>query len=169
MDTTLHHWAAWISGTQLSLYLQKQSWIIVTSQSIHIACVSVVFASAVLISLRLLGIGSAGRAVSELVDTLVPWMYRALAVLVLTGVEQTIAAPNRQFMTTPFRLKMLLLAVATVFTVWFARAVRARAGRWDDAAARPGGARLFAVVWLGLWIGIIFCGRFIGYAVEISE
>jgi hypothetical protein len=160
----MHSWAQWLSETSWSLYLQKQTWAIVVSQSIHIVCVAVVFGSAMMISLRLLGVGSSGRKVSELVDTLVPWIYRALVVLLLTGIEQTVAEPFRQFMAAAFRWKMLLVVIAVGLTVYFTRAVHARAATWDDAVARPAGARIIAVAWLGLWVAIVWCGRFIGYA-----
>ena len=164
MNALMHSWVQWLSETSWSLYLQRQGWAIVISQSIHIVCVAVVLGSAVMISLRLLGVGSSGRKVSELVDTLVPWIYRALIVLLLTGIEQTIAEPFRQFMAAAFRWKMLLVVVTLGLTISFTRAVRARTAAWDDAATRPAGAKLFALAWLGLWLGIVWCGRFIGYA-----
>lgn len=162
MKDTVKHWADVISNTGLSQWFQNQLWVIPTSQSIHIVCVSVVFGCAVMISLRLLGLGS-GRSISQLVDTLVPWMYRALVVLLLTGTVQTIAEPLRQFVTPAFWWKMVMIVCVLTLTIVFARAVRANAAKWDAASMRPAGARVFALVSLGLWIGIIFCGRFIGY------
>jgi hypothetical protein len=47
--------------------------------------------------------------------------------------------------------------------VWFGRTVRANAATWDGAVTRPAIARLFAVVSLLLWVGIILCGRLIAY------
>lgn len=162
MKDTVKHWADVISNTSLSQWFQNQLWVIPTSQSIHIVCVSIVFGCAVMISLRLLGIGK-GRSISQLVDTLVPWMYRALVVLLLTGSVQTIAEPLRQFVTPAFWWKMVMIVCVLTLTIVFARAVRHNAARWDQAAMRPLSARVFALVSLGLWVGIIFCGRFIGY------
>jgi hypothetical protein len=160
----LQQFGAWLESTSLSLYLQRREWILILSQTIHIVCVAVVFGAAAMISLRILGVSSRGRRLSELVDTLLPWINRALVGLLLTGVEQTIGSPTRQFAAAEFRWKMLLLAVTVILTVCFARSVRARAPQWDEPAARPAGAKSFAVAWLGLWIAIIYCGRFIGYA-----
>jgi hypothetical protein len=150
----------------LSGWLQDAAWVVPTSQSIHIVCVSVVFCCAVMISLRLLGLSASGRSVSQLVDTLVPWMYRALAVLLLTGLVQTIAEPVRQFVTPVFWCKMLMIMCVLVLTVCFARAVRRNAAKWDTAS-RPASAKWFALISLGLWVGIIVCGRFIGYTWEL--
>jgi hypothetical protein len=155
--------ANWISTTPLSRYFQDQLWIIPTSQSIHIVCVAIVFGSGSVISLRLLGLGSSGRSVSQLVETLVPWMYRALVVLLITGAVQTIAEPVRQFVTPEFWWKMFMVVCVTLLTVWFARAVRRNAAVWDAPAARPGAGKAFAVVSLALWLGIVICGRLIGY------
>jgi hypothetical protein len=161
-----HHWANWIAGTPLSGWLQNETWVVPTSQSIHIVCLSVVFCCAVMISLRLLGFNASGRSVSRLVDTLVPWMYRALAVLLLTGLVQTVAEPVRQFVAPAFWWKMLMIICVLALTVGFARAVRSNPAKWD-ATARPASAQWFALISLGLWVGIIICGRFIGYTWEL--
>jgi hypothetical protein len=155
--------ADWIAATPLSKYLQDHLWIVPASQSIHIVCVAFVFGSAAMISLRLLGIGRSGRRVSQLVRTLVPWMYGGLAVLLLTGTVQTIAEPVRQFVTPEFWWKMFMIVWALLLTMWFSHAVRKHAAIWDAPESRPGAGRAFAVITLGLWLGIIACGRLIGY------
>src|SRR5260370_25889505 len=116
--------ADWLSNTPLSKTLQDQSWVVPTSQSIHILAVSVVFGSACMINLRLLGVGSSGRNVSQLSNTLVPWMWRGLVVLLFTGLIQTITEPVRQFVTPMFWAKMVMISVVTAMTGLYARAVR---------------------------------------------
>ncbi len=163
MTVNTHQWALWISHTPLSVWLQHKVWVVPTSQSIHIVSVSVVFASAVLISFRILGLSVAGRTVGQLVRTLTPWMYTALVVLLITGALQTIIEPRRQFGAWVFWVKMALIVVVVLFTTVFARGVKRDAHRWDGRAASPPMAKLFAIVSLAMWIGIIYCGRFIGY------
>jgi hypothetical protein len=116
-----------------------------------------------MINLRLLGVGIRGRSVSQLVDTLVPWMWRALAVCFLTGAVQTITEPVRQFITPIYWWKMCLIVVMAVLTLWMSRSVRAHATEWNDASTRPAAARVFAVVSSCAWVSIIVFGRFIGY------
>ncbi len=163
MSIVVRHWAAWISSSALSNWFQSQAWVVPTSQSLHILGVSVVFGCALMINLRLLGVSASGRSVSQLVGTLVPWMYRGLGLLLLTGMVQTIAEPLRQFVTPAFWWKQCMVVCVVGLTVLLARSVRRDAARWDAAARRPAGTRLFALLSLGLWVGIIFCGRFIGY------
>ena len=155
--------ADWIDKTPISKVLQDHLWIVPTSQSIHIVAVSVVFASACVINLRLLGVGRTGRSVSTLSETLVPWMWRGLAVLLFTGLIQTVAEPVRQFVTPMFWAKMTMIPIVATMTAMYAKAVRRNAPAWDAASSRPSHAKLFAVLSTLLWLAIIFCGRFIAY------
>jgi hypothetical protein len=163
MTANAHQWALWISQSPLSVWLQHKVWVVPTSQSIHIVSVSVVFASALLISLRILGLRISGRTVGQLVQQLSPWMYTALAVLLATGALQTLIEPRRQFGALVFWIKMALIVIVVPLTTFFVRAVTRDAHRWDSRAESPPMAKLFAVVSLALWVGIIYCGRFIGY------
>ena len=155
--------ADWLDTTQLSQLLQNQLWVVPTSQSIHIVGVCLVFTSAIMINLRLLGLGVRGRSISQLTTSLVPWIWGGLCVLLLTGVVQTIAEPVRQFVTPAFWAKMAMILLVVAMTSIFVRKVRANAARWDASGTRPASARAFAIGSSILWIAIIVCGRFIGY------
>ncbi len=152
-----------MAGTALSQQFQNHLWIVPTSQAIHIVCICVVFSSALMINMRLLGVGASGRSISQMTGNLVPWMWGGLVVLLLTGTVQTIAEPVRQFVTPVFWAKMVMIMVVATMTAAFARKVRANAARWDASGARPAGARVFAVASSILWVAIITCGRFIAY------
>jgi hypothetical protein len=162
MSIPLRTWADWIAETRLSEWGQQQSWLVPTSQSIHIIAVSVVFASAVIISLRTLGVGSTGRSVRQLVKTFRPWMYGSLVTLLVTGTMQTIIEPLRQFSATVFWIKMALIICVVLITTTFVRRVRREpVPRVREQSSTT--AKVLAVVSLALWIAIIFCGRLIGY------
>ena len=152
-----------IANSELSRTLQDALWVVPVSQSIHIIALSVLFATMLMISLRLLGVGSAGRSVSQLANSSLPWMWRALLVLLLTGLLQTVIEPVRQFITPIFWIKMLLVAVLALMTRWFSRTVRANASVWDSPTTRPAQARVFAIASIIGWSTVIVFGRFIGY------
>lgn len=152
-----------IANSQLSVSLQKTFWVVPVSQSLHIIALSVLFASVLMISLRLLGVGANTRSVSQVTGTLLPWMWRALLVLLLTGVLQALIEPVREFTTLIFWLKMLLVAMLAPLTLWFSRTLRANATAWDMQSTRPAAAKLFAVVSIIGWSTVIAFGRFIAY------
>jgi hypothetical protein len=153
--------------TPISQTLKNAAWVVPTSQSIHIVCMSVVFGAAIMINMRLLGVGGSGRSISTLTKTLVPWIWGCLVLLLLTGVIQTITEPVRQFVDPEFWWKMVMIIVVVILTAAFAGTVRRNAARWDSAATRPRSAKVFAVVSTLLWIGIVTCGRLIGYTWEL--
>lgn len=149
--------------TDLSLLLRTYDWIVPTSQSLHILCVATLFTSALFVNLKILGFGPRSRSVSQLSRVALPCMWIALAGLTLTGAVQTIAEPLRQFVAPLYWIKMAMIVVVAVLTVWYSASVRRHAGAWDAPATRPGGARAFAAGTTLLWMLILICGRFIGY------
>jgi hypothetical protein len=92
-----------------------------------------------------------------------PWMWRGLAVLLFTGLIQTVAEPVRQFVTPAFWAKMTMIVIVATMTYLYARSLRRNAPLWDSAATRPVNAKIFAVLSTLLWVAIITCGRFIAY------
>jgi hypothetical protein len=155
--------AEWLAGTSASQLFQNQLWIVPTSQSIHILSVCMVFTSAIMINMRLLGLWGSSRTVSQLTRQLVPWMWGGLVVLLLTGTVQAIAEPVREFVTPVFWAKMVMIVIVTAMTAVFAGNVRARAASWDASGVSSAGCRSFAVATSILWVAIIVCGRFVGY------
>lgn len=152
-----------LAHTALSTWLNEHSWVVPISQSIHILCIGIVLGSTVVIATRLLAPRRPGRSLSQWVLALTPWMHRALAGLLLTGLVQVITEPVRQFVTPHFWWKMGLVALAAATFAVFARSVRERPAAWDDPTARPGLARAYAFGSLAAWITLIVLGRFIGY------
>jgi hypothetical protein len=155
--------ADWIATAPLSTALKEYSWIVPTSQSLHIVSIALLFSAALLINARLCGLGYLHRSILQTIDTLTPWVWRALLVLVATGTLQTIAEPVRQFVTPVFWIKLLLIVINTTMTFAFARLARGTAASWTATGGRPPGARTFAALSTLMWVGIIVCGRFIGY------
>jgi hypothetical protein len=155
--------AEWLATTPVSATLQNAAWVIPVSQSIHIIGMSVLFASALMINMRLLRVTRFGRPAAQLVRTLLPWMWAALGALLATGTVQTIAEPVRQFVTPAFWAKMSMIVVVVTMTTIFTRYLRRKAALGDGGVTPPRGARLFAVLSTTLWVAIIICGRFIGY------
>jgi hypothetical protein len=154
--------ADWLEETPLSVTLQTHSWVIPTSQSIHILAVSIVFASACMLNWRFWGARRSARSTLQL-SSLMQRMWWGLAVLLFTGLVQTIAEPVRQFVTVAFWAKMVMIIIVVAVTAQYMKTVRRRAAEWDDDSSRPPGARAFAVASTLLWLAIITCGRFIGY------
>ena len=75
----------WIEHTAVSQIIQSVAWIVPTVQTIHIAAIAVVAASALMIDLRLISVFSADRPVKEISARFLPFVWWPLLVLLMTG------------------------------------------------------------------------------------
>ncbi len=158
----LREYAEGIARTALSRALQDHGWIIPASQSIHIVAVSVVFTSALLVNLRVMGVARSGRTAPQLARALLPWMWMGLGVLLVTGTLQTLAEPVREFVTPVYWAKMIMIALVVSLTAGYSRARLMGEGssmRFVPRTLDIG----FALLSTLIWVAIIACGRFIGY------
>jgi hypothetical protein len=151
-----------VGSTPLSQLLQNVRWLIPLIQSTHILALSLVFVSAAVVDLRILGLAGRGQALSSLTARFLPWVGWGVLVLLITGLLLMVAEPRRALLNPYFQLKMAALVVAGVMT-WFiaARAPDANHG-WTDLERR-GVAKPMAVGSLLLWLAIIALGRWIAY------
>ncbi len=154
---------AWLDGTQLSLLFKVTGWLVPAMQSIHILAIGVVVSGAVIILLRVTGLNARHVDIAALNERLIPPMWWALLVLLLTGAILIITEPGRS-MTNPFFLaKMLCVVAFVVLTRWFQLAVRRHPQRWSGGVTLPPVLRPAGLIVLLLLLAIVFCGRWIAY------
>jgi hypothetical protein len=157
MIETLRALGEWLTETAFSQAIQTTSWAIPAIQTVHILCVAGLFASAVILALRLFGLGLATEPVAQLSQRFVPVIWKLLLALIVTGLLLIVAEPGRVLTNPAFFLKMGLLLTAVLLTLWIARS----AGR--TATAINGLHKLGGLATVLLWAGMIFAGRFIAY------
>ena len=158
------HFADWLSATPMSVYLQRNEvWAIPTIQSVHIVGIGVIIGSALMITLRVVGVASMDQSPLENQKRFGPWFVGALLVLLATGLLMAIAEPNRDMVNLSFWIKMALVAVMTVLATLFQLNVRDHDTGWAERlfANRP--FRVAALLTFVIWACIIFLGRFIAY------
>jgi uncharacterized membrane protein len=162
IHASLLHLIAWLEKTELSQTIQIIPWIIPLTQTIHILAIAAVIGSMGLLDLRVLGLAARGQSLPSVRKRLLPWMWRALIVLFLSGCILVIGEPGRSLANPIFQVKMLLVLIAIVTSVLFARSLRTVDAAGDEARA-PVFAKMAAFVSLLLWICIVFAGRWIAY------
>jgi hypothetical protein len=164
MQASLRAFADWLSNTPLSQGIQDTAWIIPSMQSIHILAIAIVMSSAVMVFLRLLGVVMRDQPIAAVTDRFLPWIWYTLIVLLLSGSVLIIGEPGRSLTNSVFQLKMLMLIGVIACALLTQRPLRTNATFWESTAGARAGAKLVAIVSLGLWSGIIFAGRWIAYA-----
>ena len=148
-----------VGATPLSQLLQNVRWLIPLIQSTHILALSLVFVSALVVDLRLLGVAGRNQTLPSLTARFLPWVGWGVLVLLVTGLLLMVAEPRRALLNPFFQLKMAALVVVGLMT-W--AIVRAPEHGWTDSERR-GLARSVAIGSLLLWLAIIALGRWIAY------
>jgi hypothetical protein len=88
-----------------------------------------------------------------------PWMWRALAVLLATGLVMIIGEPERTLTNVPFWIKMALVVTGVLASIGLRKPLLTPLDR-----SGTGPARSLAWIMLSLWVAVIFCGRWIAYS-----
>ncbi|MDO7835550.1 hypothetical protein Q4610_10900 [Sphingobium sp. HBC34] len=159
---SLETFGNWLYDTQVSTFLREVSWIIPTVQSIHILAISIVVGSALISDLRLAGVLATDEKPAAIVRRYLPWMWTALVILLLTGIVMLLAEPGRTLNNSIFWTKMALVLVAFALTLFFRKPLLDPEFRLDHARWAT---MVKPAAWISLlvWVGVIFCGRWIAY------
>jgi len=163
MLSTFRNFSDWLASTELSSVIQSVSWVIPTIQTIHIVCVAIVISATFLVSLRVLGVFDTSEPIAALSRRFLSWIWYALILLLITGSLLIVGEPGRSLMNPVFALKMAMVVVVSLLTVFLQRPLGTQAGYWDVSGQRRAIARGIAVASLVLWSCIVFAGRWIAY------
>jgi hypothetical protein len=152
-----------ISEHPVSLLIQTNFWAIPTLQTLHILAIAAAFGAVLMLNFRVLGLAGGSRTMEQTVRRYVPWIWWALAALIVTGIGMVVGEPVRELINPIFWIKMGMIVIAIALSLWFFGAVRRNMARWEAGRAR-GGVRAGAAVLILLWCTIMVAGRWIAYA-----
>jgi hypothetical protein len=156
MSMTIAEFSEWLSATSISQFIQVTNGLISSLQTVHIIAIAVLFASALMVDLRILGSGLKSESLRAVADRFIPSIWVCLVVLLLTGALLITAEPGRTLSNPSFYLKMISLLLAIIVTLW----LRSFARGSKPVTALP---VIAALVSLLLWMTIIVTGRYIAY------
>ena len=151
--------AEWLSGTAPSVAIQSTFWFIRLLQATHLLTAGVVAGAAAMIVLRVLGWQRNDESFDAVWRRFSPWLTSSLAVMVATGIAQTLGDPVREFTSFSYWLKLVVLLLCVTGTALLAR----KAGRVPTAARLSVAARLMAIALLLAWLALPLLGRMIAY------
>ena len=105
----IEHFCDWLNATPLSTAFQTWTWFVPVVQIVHIISVSVIFMAVLRIGVRLLGPDRNFGGLSEFLDKLVPAIWTAMIILLISGTLLTITEPARELLNWVFRTKMVMV------------------------------------------------------------
>jgi hypothetical protein len=151
-----------LHGMPLAVALRGVPWLYPTVETLHIACIALLFGSIAVVDLRLLGVSRA-LPVRGLSRHVLPLTMLAFLGAVATGSLLFLAHAADLVGNRVFIIKLGLITLAGVNAAIFHTGPYARAADWDTGAAPPAPARLCAALSLAVWLAVIACGRWIAY------
>lgn len=151
----------WLETTALAAAMREWLWLYPIVEIVHIAGFVLLVGTVALFDLRVLG-AARGPAVDALARFMLPWAWVGLAVAAPSGLLMFSAHATEMIENPAFQLKLALLAAAGLNAWLFHRGVFRTVYAWASTTP-PLRARFSAAASLGLWLGVIACGRLLAY------
>src|ERR1700722_14734930 len=153
----------WLEHTSPAIAISESVWLFPGIESIHVLAITLVVGSITMVDLRLLGRSLRERPAGELIAEILPWTWTSFAVAVCTGALLFSSNATHYWGTVPFRAKMLLLTLAGINMMVFHPTIHRSVDVWGRRPPTPRGAKISGGLSLGLWIGVVTLGRWIGF------
>jgi hypothetical protein len=134
-------------------------------ECVHVICITLVVGSIFIVDLRLLGVTSSKKPVTELATEILPWTWGLFAMAFVAGSFLFMSKAPTYFASTPFRLKMLFMLLAGINMAVFHLFTFKSVEHWDRDAPTLFGAKAAGALSMVLWVAVLACGRWIGYTI----
>ncbi len=154
---------AWLEAQPFATAIAESEWLFPTIEVVHVVALTLVVGSIAMLDLRLLGVSRKDHGVLELAAQTLPWTWGAFAAALLSGVLMFSSAATSYADNIPFRIKLILIALAGINMAAFHLTAYRTAHHWNHQLPTPVAARIAGTLSLIFWIGVIFFGRWIGF------
>jgi hypothetical protein len=159
---TATNWLLWLEHSSWAVAIRQSFWLYPALEIIHITGIVLLVGAAFMFDLRLLGF-SPNLPVLDLAEHLLSWSKRGLILVVPSGILLFITNADSIGTDPTFWLKMLLLACGGFNALAFHRFSRQKPVQWQPGKPIPLQAKAAALISIGVWLGVIACGRLLAY------
>ena len=163
---TVHDLCVWLQDTDFATQIRESALLFPAIETIHVIALTLVVGMIMRLDLRLLHVAMRDRPVAEVASEVLPWTWSGFVVAAIAGFLLFSSSAVKYYGNTPFRLKMVLLALAGANMLLFHLISGPSMAIWKAEMRPPLAARLAGGLSLLLWIGIVSCGRWIGFTMH---
>lgn len=153
----------WLQSTGFFTELRGSWDVYPVVMSTHVAGIALFGGMILAVDLRLLGLALRKYPMADVVDQLRVLKRIGFVIVATCGFLMFGSKAEEYYYNAFFRTKMTILALIFIHALVFRPSVYARVAEFDKAGQVPGRAKLAAAFSLVLWMGMIICGRGIGY------
>jgi len=150
-----------IEATAVNDWVLGSAWVWPLLEILHFVGLSLLLGCILIVDLRLVGLFR--RIDIAAVHKLLPWAVLGFGLNLITGTLFVFGDPARYFANIGFRIKMLLVLIAGLNTLWFYLTIRPKLHRWQPHGDTPALAKTIALLSIVTWAGVLLLGRLIPY------
>ena len=153
-----------LEATSVATAIRENDWLFPWIESFHVLAITLLIGTILIVDLRLLDLASRERAVGRLTAEVLPLTWAAFAVAAITGALLFSSNATGYAHNGYFQVKFIFLALtgvnAAIFHLFVGRAFE----RWGaPPQAIPLATRIAGAASLVFWIGVVACGRWVGF------
>jgi hypothetical protein len=152
-----------LNDTALANTIRSSVWVFPAMETIHVTAIVIVVGSIARLDLRLAGLVSRNRPVTELVHEMLPWTWTSFIIATIFGVLLFVGQPVKYVGVAFFDVKLILILLAGLNMIAFHYWTYASIRQWDRDPIPPAAVRITGSLSLAFWISVVVCGRLIGF------
>lgn len=154
---------AWLESTKVATAIRQSTWLFPAIETLHVLATVIVVGSVTMLDLRLLNIANRDRSIREVHEEVLPWTWTSFAVAAIAGSLLFSSSATKYYHNVPFRMKMVLLLLIGINAAFFELGTYRRITDENQEPRIPTAAKIAGAAGLVLWIGVVACGRWIGF------
>ena len=145
----------WLENTPPSLFMREDFYAYFVALIGHAIGMAFLIGGGLLVSLRVMGVGSGAPVASF--RAFYPWMWFGLVLAVISGIALLFGYPAKALTNPIFALKFACLGGAALVLRHLSR------NYFKGDAELPRKSRQLALLALVLWLGVVICGKLLLY------
>jgi hypothetical protein len=155
----------WLEALRVAIWIRESAYGFSLVVAIHILSLALSVGTLVWVDLRLLGVAMRQTAIADVYRGLAPWFLAGFGLMLVSGASLFAAYATAAYGNVFFRVKMAVLALASVNALVFHFVSERSAQRWAGAARLPTAARAAGGLSLACWLVVIVAGRLMSYTI----
>ena len=163
---SIEDFAGWLKDSPVANFIQESEWAFQALETAHVLALTLVVGTIAIVDLRLLGLASTDRKVTEIARDCLKWTWASFIVALLTGGLMFTSNAVKYLGALPFRLKLLFLLLAGLNMLIFQLITSRDIANWDHSRPVPVAGKIAGALSLALWIGIVTFGRWTGFVIN---
>ncbi len=156
-----------LEATSVATAIRENESLFPWVESVHVLAIALVVGSIAIVDFRLIGLASLDRALTRVTANVLPCTWAAFVAAAITGALLFSSNATGYAHNSYFQAKFVFLVLAginmSVFHLFVGRDIE----RWGAPPhATPLPARIAGAVSLLVWIGVVACGRWVGFTLH---